>query len=120
VSQVFDQSTISIRRADSVDIPVTSVTKPQLPADTLATSVFAARPSRPIPSTSLLVKIGTPIKSRTTLRIRTVGVRGLDGVPFTSDRVVIVEPPAPVVRPGAVPAPGAPPAPPPPPAPLRR
>ena len=113
VSQQFDQSTINIRRADSVDIPVISVTKPQLPADTLTTSVFAARPSRPIPSTSLLVKIGTPIKSRTTLRIRTIGVRGLDGIPFTSDRVVIVEPPAPVVAPVAAPAGARPPAPPP-------
>lgn len=123
VSQQFDQTSISIRRADSVDVPVISVTKPQLPADTLTTSIFAARPSRPIPSTSLLVKIGTPIKSRTTLRIRTVGVRGLDGIPFTSDRVVVVEPPAPVVAPATAPAPGgtpgAPP-PPPPPAAVRR
>ncbi len=119
VSQQFDRSTISIRRADSVDIPVISVTKPQLPADTLTTSIFAARPSRPIPSTSLLVKIGTPIKSRTTLRIRTVGVRGLDDIPFTSDRVVIVDPPAPLVAPAVVPVPGAPPPPPPAP-PVRR
>lgn len=118
VSQQFDQSTINIRRGDSVDIPVLSVTKPQLPVDTLTTSVFASRPSRPIPSTSLLVRIGTPIKSRTTLRIRAVGVSGLDGIPFTSDRVIIVAPPAPVVAPTAAPTSGArPPAPPPPPPP---
>ena len=121
VSQQFDQSTINIKRADSVDIPVISVTKPQLPADTLTASIFTARPSRPIPTTSLLVKIGTPIKSRTTLRIRTVGVRGLDGIPFTSDRIVIVEPPAPVVAPAPAATPGArPPTPPPPPPPARR
>jgi len=114
VNQQFDQSSISIKRADSVDVPVLSVTKPQVPVDTLPASIFAPRPSRPIPSTSLLVKIGTPIKTRTTLRIRTIGVRGLDGIPFTSDRVVIVEPPPPVVAPAPAPAPGAPPPPPPP------
>ena len=119
VSQQFDQSSINIRRADSVDIPIVSVSKPQLPADTLTAPIFAARPSRPIPSTSLLVKIGTPIMTRTTLRIRTIGVRGLDGIPFTSDRIVVVEPPPPVVAPAAAPVPGAPPPPPPPP-PVRR
>ncbi len=119
VSQLFDQSSVNIRRADSVDIPVVNVSKPQLPADTLTASIFATRPSRPIPSTSLLVKVGTPIMTRTTLRIRTVGVRGLDGIPFTSDRVVVVEPPPPPVAPAAVPTPGAPPPPPPPP-PVRR
>ncbi|MDP9178648.1 MAG: Ig-like domain-containing protein, partial [Gemmatimonadota bacterium] len=52
VNQQFDQSSISIRRADSVDIPVISVTKPQLPAD--ATGGFTLRPSRAVPSTSLV------------------------------------------------------------------
>jgi len=118
VNQRFDQASVSIRRSDSVDIPVISVSKPQLAADTAAG--VAPRPSRPIPSTSLVVRIGTPIKTRTTLRIRTIGVRGLEGIPFTTDRVVIVEPPpqrpapqAPATAPAA--RPGAPPAPPPPP-----
>jgi uncharacterized protein (DUF2141 family) len=111
VNQSFDASSISIRRSDSVDVPVISVTKPQLAPDTTVTLIPARRPSRPIPSTSLLVKIGTPIKTRTSLRIRTVGVRGLDGVPFTSDRVVVVElPPPPAPAPPAVPGPPPPPA----------
>jgi hypothetical protein len=112
VNQRFDQASISIRRGDSVDIPVISVTKPQIGADTTPTSIIAGRPSRPIPSTSLLVKIGTPIKTRTTLRIRTIAVRGLEGIPFTTDKVVIVEPPPPPRVPPAGPPP-APPAPPP-------
>lgn len=127
VNQRFDQSSVNIRRSDSVDIPVISVTKPQLPVDTAAG--VTPRPSRPVPSTSLVVRIGTPIKTRTTLRIRTIGVRGLEGIPFTTDRVVIVEPPPqrpPPQSPAAAPGvrPGPPPAPPPPPArpspPIRR
>jgi hypothetical protein len=116
VNQRFDSSSISIKKSDSVAVRIISVTRPQIAADTSA--VVAPRPSRPIPSTSLLVRIGTPIKSRTTLRIRTIGVRGLDGVPFTTERVVVVEPP-PVLPPaGAPPArPSAPPPPPPPPPP---
>lgn len=121
VTQSFDSSSVSIKTADSVSIPVVSITKPQIAADT--TSLFGVRLSRPIPSTSLLVKIGTPIKARTTLRIRTIGVRGLDGIPFTTDRVVVVEPPpqppAPArpLTPPAGPRPTPPPAPPPPPPP---
>lgn len=113
VNQRFDQSSVSIKTPDSANVPVLSITKPQIVADT--TAAVAPRPSRPIPSTSLLVRIGTPIRTRTTLRIRTIGVRGLDGIPFTTDRVVVVEPrpsPAPPGPPARPPAP--PPAPPPP------
>lgn len=113
VNQRFDQSSVSIKTPDSANVTVLSITNPQIAADT--TAAVAPRPSRPIPSTSLLVRIGTPIRTRTTLRIRTIGVRGLDGIPFTTDRVVVVEPrpsPAPPGPPARPPAP--PPAPPPP------
>ncbi|HLE57735.1 MAG TPA: Ig-like domain-containing protein, partial [Rhodothermia bacterium] len=59
VNQRFDSSSVSIKGSDSVSIPIISITRPQLAADTSA--VVAPRPSRRTPSTSLLVRIGTSI-----------------------------------------------------------
>ncbi len=127
VNQRFTPQSIVIKTADSASVPVISVTKAKVAADT--TGPVKVRATRGIPSTSLLVRIGVPIKQPTTVRVRTIDVRGLDGVAFTSDRVVTLAPPRPLAPPPA-PAPASggksalpvppPPPPPPPPSPRQR
>jgi hypothetical protein len=107
---------IDIKSSDSAAVPIVSVTKSAVAVDT--TGPIRIRPTRGIPSTSLLVKLGIQIKQPTTLRIRTINIRGLDGVGFTSDRVFTLTPPRPLAPPASpgAPAPGGklPPPPPPP------
>lgn len=104
VNQQLTPQSILIRTPDSATVPVLSIVRPVVAADTTAPA--RARPSRGIPSTSLLVRLGIQIKKPTTLHVRTIGIQGLDGVGFTSDRTVTVTPPTP-------PAPPPPPPPPP-------
>jgi hypothetical protein len=111
---------IDIKTSDSATVPIVSVTKSEVAVDT--TGPIRIRPTRGIPSTSLLVRLGIKIKQPTIVRIRTINIRGLDGVGFTSDRVVTLTPPRPPAPPAppGVPAPGGkltPPPPPPPPPP---
>jgi hypothetical protein len=105
VNQHFAPASVSIKTSDSASIPIVSITKPELLRDT--TAAVGPRPSRPIPSNSLLVGIGTPIRQKTTVRVRTMEVRGLDGVAFTSDRVEALTPAPPPPPPGAPPPPPA-------------
>jgi hypothetical protein len=133
VSQTFTAAAVTLKTADSALIPVASVSRPETTVDT--TARVAARPRRPIPSTTLLVRMGVPLKQKTTVRIRVLDVRSLDGISFTSDRVETLTPPAPPppvalpavpgVRgaptnptPAPQPRPNAPPPPPPPPPPI--
>lgn len=102
IKQTVTPADISIKTPDSASIRIVSVTKPELPVDT--TAIRVARPSRPIPSNSLLLHIGTPIKQRTTVRVRTIAIRGLDGVAYTSDRVETLTP----LPPPGTPPPSAP------------
>ena len=129
VNQQLTPQSVSIKTPDSAAVPVVSVTRSAVVLDT--TGPPRARPSRGIPSTSLLVRLGIQITQSTTLHIRTIDIKGLDGVGFTSDRVVTVAPPKPPAPPpspatgksspippaGGVPAPQPPPPPPPPPSP---
>jgi Bacterial Ig-like domain len=129
VNQRFTPQSIIIKTSDSVSVPVISVTKAEVAADT--TRRVKVHATRGIPSASLLIRIGVPIKQPTTVRVRTIDVRGLDGVGYTSDRVVtLAPPPPPAPLPARAPASGGksalpalpppPPPPPPPPGSLRR
>jgi hypothetical protein len=128
VNQRFTPQSIIIKTSDSASVPVISVTKVEVAADT--TGPVKVHAKRGIPSTSLLVRIGVPIRQPTTVRVRMIDVRGLDGVGFTSDRVVTLAPPRPLAPPAAparasdgksaLPAPPPPPPPPPSPSQLRR
>src|ERR1041384_3561451 len=81
--------------ADSVAIPVASVSRSEATVDTTA----AARLRRPIPARTLLVRMAVPLKQRTIVRIRVLDVRSLDGITFTSERVEALTPPAPLPPP---------------------
>ena len=122
VNQRFTAQSIIIKTSDSASVPVISVTKAEVVADT--TRPVQVHATRGIPSTSLLIRIGVPIRQPTTVRVRTIDVRGLDGVGYTSDRVVTLAPRPPSPPPARAPAsggksalPAPPPAPPPPPPP---
>jgi hypothetical protein len=122
VNQRFTPQSIIIKTSDSATVPVISVTKAEVAADT--TKPVKVHAKRGIPSASLLVRIGVPIRQPTAVRVRTIDVRGLDGVGSTSDRVVTLAPPRPLAPPPVrAPASGgksglpAPPPPPPPPLP---
>lgn len=106
-SQTITPAAISIKTSDSTVIPVVSLTRPGIPVDTSAREKVHS--SRPIPSTSLLAKIGAPIRQKTILHIRTLDIRGLDHVGFTSDRVITIAPPPPVAAPAVTRPPAAPP-----------
>jgi uncharacterized protein (DUF2141 family) len=115
VNQQVQASAIDIKTSDSAVVPIVSVSKPVVPPDTTAPGIIA-RPTRPIPATTLLVRIGLQIKQKTILRIRVSGIRGLDGVAANSERTVVLAttPPPTPTPPGAAP-PSRPPPPPPPP-----
>ena len=113
-NQLVAPASIGIRRADSTDVPVLSVARGGGTRDTTGL-VAGPSPARGIPSTSLLVSLGVPIRQATTLRVRVVGIRGLDGTAGTTQRVATVDPNPP--KPSVAPAAGAPPMRPPPPPP---
>jgi hypothetical protein len=125
---------IDIKRSDSTQVAVVSVTKGGGTVDTTAAAT-EPKPARPIPSSSLLVKLAVPLQKATTLRVRAIGIRSLDGIVRTSERAALVDPnppkappPAPTTtppttRPPTAPRPTPPPPPPPPPpasAPIRK
>jgi hypothetical protein len=98
---------IGIKRSDSTEVAVLSVARGGPTGDATA-ALTGLRPSRPTPSSSLLVKLGIPLRQATTLRIRAVGIRSLDGIAKTSERVALVDPNPPKKTPPAVPPAGAP------------
>ena len=95
---------ITVRAADSVSVPVASVSPP--PPDT--TLPATRRPSRASPHRSMIVKVSRPLAPGVTYRVSVANVANLIGVVRSSDRTVTVPPPAPA------PATAAPPPPPPP------
>ena len=115
-NQSITPSAIGIRRADSTDVAVLSVTRGG--GSTRDTTVIATgpTPARGIPSTSLLVTLSVPIRQATTLRVRAVGIRSLDGITGVTERVATVDPNPPPKAPAAR-ARGTPATPPPPPPP---
>ena len=124
-NQQLTPNIIDIKRADSTVVQVLSVAKGGATGDT--TAAPTPRPLRPTPSTSLLVKLAVPLHQATTLRVRAINIRSLDGIAKTTERTARVDPnPPPAPPPAKVPPPGAPapnsttpkrPAPPPPPPP---
>jgi len=127
--QPLTPASVSIKASDSTVVPVLGVTKPRAPTDTTAAATAPAtapKPIRAIPPTSLIVNLGIAIRQATTLRVRAIGIRSLDGVAGTSERVQTLDPnpppktpppPAPSTQPvtPARPPPNPPPPPPPPP-----
>ena len=103
---------IDIKRSDSSRIAVVSVAKGGATGDTTAAAT-EPRLSRPTPSSSLLVKLAVPLRQATTLRVRAVGIRSLDGIVRASDRTALVDPNPPAKTPPVVPPTTAPPAAPP-------
>jgi len=103
---------IDIKRSDSSQVAVLSVAKGGAMGDTTA-AIAGPRPTRPTPSSSLLVRLAVPLRQATTLRIRALGIRSLDGIARTSERAALVDPNPPARTPPAVPPPGAPTTPPP-------
>ena len=110
-SQRLATALIDIKRADSTDVPVASVSRGGGTRDTAAVAA-GPTPARGIPSTSLLVGLGVPIRQATTLRVRATGIRSLDGVSGTTQRVATVNPNPPPKTPPAAPPPPPPPPPP--------
>lgn len=106
---------VQLRGADSVQIPIASLSPP--PVDTSATAT-GPRPSRPIPARVFLARLATPLRPGATYRVRVTGVRNLLGVERSSERSLVVPAtPAPVTAPAPGATPGRPPLPPPPPPP---
>jgi hypothetical protein len=77
---------IRIRAADSVDVPITSVTPP--PPDTTVSPV--PRPSRPSPVRTMTVRLARPLRPGTDYRVRVTGATNIIGVVRNSDRTVSV------------------------------
>ena len=111
--QQLTTANVAVTASDSTRFPIVSVTRS--PVDTVG--VLGFKPSRPPPARSLLVKLGTPIRTPSDFRVRAIDLRSLEGSASTSERVVRLGPvPLPTAAPPAPPTP-----PPPPPAsPVRR
>lgn len=106
-------SHLRVRGADSVDVPIASVSLP--PADTTGAVAGTApppKPSRPSPSRIFILKLARPLRPRVEYRVRVTDLSNLIGVRRTSDRTVTVpDRPAPAAAPAAAPPPTPPPAP---------
>lgn len=99
-------ATVSVLGPDSASLQIASVAPP--PPDTATAG--GRRPSRPLPSRTMIVKLARPLAIKTTYRVRVTDAENLIGLKRTSDRTVVtpdrfVAPPPP---------PAAPPPPPPP------
>ena len=118
-NQRFTPASVDIKRSDSTVIAVSAVESGGGARDTSAVRAGPV-PSRPVPSSSLIVKLSVPIRQATILRVRAIGIRSLDGVAKTTEKTATVDPNPPAAAPAAAP-PSAPPsggkAPPPPPPP---
>jgi Big-like domain-containing protein len=120
-NQRFTPASIEIKRSDSTVIPVAAVEQGGGRRDSAAVAAGPA-PSRPIPSTSLIARLGVAMRQATTIRVRAIGIRSLDGVAKTTEHVATVDPNPPEKTPAPPPPAGAtrptrPPPPPPPPPP---
>ncbi|HUQ20316.1 MAG TPA: Ig-like domain-containing protein [Gemmatimonadaceae bacterium] len=104
-TQQLTAASISIKRADSTVVPVTAVTKPGAPTDSTGKPIPTPF-RRVLPSQSLLVTLGAPVRQATILRVRAINIRGLDRISGSTERVERIDPNPPV-------APVAPPSPPP-------
>lgn len=118
-NQRFTPASIEIKRSDSTVIPVLAVERGGGVRDSAAVAAGPV-PSRVIPSTSLIARLGVAIRQATTIRVRAVGIRSLDGVAKTTEKVATVDPnppeqTPPPAPPAGVTAPTRPPPPPPPP-----
>jgi hypothetical protein len=105
-TQQLTPASVSIKRADSTVVPVTAVTRPGAPTDSTGKPI-PTQFRRALPSQSVLVTIGAPLRQATILRVRAINIRGLDGIAGSTERVERIDPNPP-------PAPIAPPPPPPP------
>ncbi len=105
VSPPLTTASIRVAAADSIAVPIVSLSPPPLD-----TTITAGRvPSRPSPTRTLILKLGRRLSPRTEYRVRVTDAVNLTGVRRSSDRTVMVpERPAattPVVTPPAAPAP---------------
>jgi hypothetical protein len=112
IAQPIGPADIRVRAPDSTDIGVVAVTPP--PADTSAT---ARALGRPVPPRTLTVKLATPVRPKSTYRVRVARITNLAGITRPGEAIL--------TTPATLPAPAAPrpavqPAPPPPPPPATR
>jgi hypothetical protein len=98
VAQPLTAANISVRGADSVDVPVASVAPP--PVDT--TVAAGRRPSRPAPARSMIVKLGRRLAPGAAYRVAVREAANLIGVVRSSDRAVTIPQPQPVTPPSPV------------------
>jgi hypothetical protein len=102
--QSFTPASVDIKRSDSTVVPVLAVERGGGVRDSADTAA-GPRPSRGIPSTSLIARLGAPIRQRTAIRVRATGIRSLDGVAKATEKVATVDPtPPPATPPPAPPA----------------
>lgn len=108
VTNMPTAATVSVTGPDSTRLQMASIAPP--PPDTAAAG--ARRPSRPLPSRMMIVKLARPLVIKTTYRVRVVDAENLIGVKRTSDRTVVTPdrfaaPAAPAATPAAAPPPPA-------------
>jgi hypothetical protein len=101
--QSFTPTSVDIKRSDSTVVPVLAVERAGEVRDS-ADVAAGPTPSRGIPSTSLIARLGVPVRQATTIRVRAAGIRSLDGVTKPTDRTARVDPTPPVTPPPAPPA----------------
>jgi hypothetical protein len=98
VSQPLTGANVTVRAADSLDVPITLIAAP--PPDT--TIAAARRPSRPSPVRTMTVKLGRVLTPGTVYRVSVRDVANLIGIVRSSDRTVTV--PQPTTPPSPSPA----------------
>lgn len=108
-SQTLMPASISIKTQDSTALNVVRVTRPGAPTDSAGKPIPSPL-KRAIPSSSLIAKLAVPLKAATTVRVRAINIRGLDGIGGSTERVERIEPnPAPQTAPPATRPPPPPP-----------
>ena len=96
-TQPLTPASISIKKPDSTIVAIAKVEKPGAPTDSAGKPIPSPF-KRALPSMSLLVTLASPVRQATTLRVRAINIRSLDGIVGSTERVERVDPnpPAPV------------------------
>lgn len=105
LGQPLSAANIRVRAPDSTSVGITAVTLP--PPDTTAA---VRRMSRALPTRTVTVKLASPLRVKTTYRVRVTDVKNLMGVLRSSETTINTPATLPVIaRPGAATPPLAPP-----------
>jgi len=94
------RTSFTITASDSSRVPVLRVDPQPTPVDSV--TARGARPSRPVPSRTLILALGAPVRAGTTYRVRAADIRNLSGVVRSSEQQLSIPvPPPPPPRPPA-------------------